>query len=201
MMHNFASIWPFGRINRYGGLLWVLVLSVLLGACSRSESVLIPEDTGGSRISPDIVAQRFFESFGAALADPNLSNSEHRAKLAEQLAEYFAPNERNVQRIALSTALANFAEGLKILDDNEFLTLEMRLTDVQILSEEDNSALVRPINGTESASVYLYIGRTNDRGVVFTIFEQEVPFETVFGRADGAIPVVRIGDRWYLTEG
>jgi hypothetical protein len=201
MIQIMADRWLRGQLHRVCMLLCVVFCAALLAACAQSSSELEPEDTGGSRISPDIVAQRFFESFGAALADPNLSDSEHRAKLAELLAEFFSPNERNAQRIALNTSLANFAEGLKILDADEFLTLEMRLTDVRILSEEDDYALVRPVNGNESASVYLFIGRTNERGVVYTIYEQEVPFEIVFGREDGAVPVVRIGDRWYLTEG
>jgi hypothetical protein len=178
---------------------WVLCLG-MLSACTATTTTI--EDLGGgSRISPDIVAQRFFEEFGAALNDPQLGDSERRSKLAEQLAEYFAPNERNDQRIALNSALANFAEGLRGLDENQTLSLQLRITDVLIVSETENEALVRPINGSEQASIYLLISRTTERGAIIPEYEQEVSFEQVFGRPNGTVPVVKIGDRWFLTEG
>ena len=182
----------------------MFVVLLILAACGPTSSVppAAPADTsGGSRISPDVVAQRFFEAFGAALNDPGLADETRRSKLAEQLAEYFAPNERDDQRIAMSMALSNFADGLARLDTDQTLTLELRITDVRILSEDGDRALVRPVNGTVPASIYLLIARTDDRGVVTPEFRQEIAFEEMIGRPDGSIPVVKIGDRWYLTEG
>ncbi len=61
--------------------------------------------------------------------------------------------------------------GSARLDVGQTLTLELRITDVRILSEDGDRALVRPVNGTAAASIYLLIARTNDRGVVTPEFE------------------------------
>jgi hypothetical protein len=185
-------------------ILWPLIIATMLAACGPTPSASPASEgdaLGGSRISPDVVAQRFFEAFAAALNDPALKDETRRSKLAEQLAEYFAPNERDDQRIAMNLALSNFADGLSRLDAGQTLTLELRITDVRILSEDGDRALVRPVNGTAAASIYLLIAHTDDRGVIIPEFEQEIAFEEMIGRSDGSIPAVKIGDRWYLTEG
>jgi hypothetical protein len=176
---------------------------MLLAACGAAPGDIAAQTGpgGGSRISPDIVARRFFEDFGRALSDPELHDATRRSKLAEQLAEYFVPNERDDQRAALNTALDSYADGLARLDPNQTLTLELRITEVRILSEDGDRALVRPVNGAAVASIYLLIAHTDDRGAVIPEFEQEIGFDRMIGSADGAIPAVKIGDRWYLTEG
>lgn len=181
----------------------IITLIMLLAACGPApgDSGSQVDTSGGSRISPDIVARRFFEDFGKALSDPDLKNATRRSKLAEHLAEYFVPNERDDQRVALNTALDSYADGLARLNANQTLTLELRITEVRILSENGDRALVRPVNGTATASIYLLIAHTDDRGAVIPEFEQEIGFDKMIGNADGAIPVVKIGDRWYLTEG
>jgi hypothetical protein len=184
-------------------ILCLLIIATLLAACGAApgDVALQPDTSGGSRISPDIVARQFFEEFGKALSDPGLKDETRRSKLAAQLAEYFAPNERDDQRAALNTALDSFADGLARLDTNQTLTLELRITDVRILSEDGDRALVRPVNGNATASIYLLISHTDDRGVVIPEFEQEVGFDKMIDRPDGAVPAIKIGDRWYLTEG
>jgi hypothetical protein len=195
---------PCHRVIRWLSLVVLCAdLLLTLAACGAAPGDVASQAGagGGSRISPDIVARQFFEEFGKALGDPELKDETRRSKLAEQLAAYFAPNERDDQRAALNAALNSFADGLARLDANQTLTLELRITDVRILSEDGNRALVRPVNGTAAASIYLLIAHTDDRGVVIPEFEQEIGFDKMIDRPDGAVPAIKIGDRWYLTEG
>ena len=178
-------------------------LLLALTACGAA-----PDDTttqtdaaGGSRFGPESVAENFFKDLRDALKDPALANDAERSKWAEKLADYFAPNERDDQRAAMHTALSSFTDGLKQLGASQTLTLDLRFTNVEKVSDDGEHALVRPVNGNNNASIYLLIAQTNDRGVIVPEFEQEIGFEKITGRSDGAIPTIRSGDRWYLTEG
>jgi hypothetical protein len=176
---------------------------LVLTACGvASDDLNAPVDqSGGSRIGAENVAQNFFEDLRSALKDPKLSDDAARSRWAEQLAGYFAPNERDDQRVALNTALATLVSGLERIGPDQTMTIELRMTAVQKLSGDGDHALVRPVNGTANASIYLLIAHVNDRGVQIPDWEQEVGFDKIIGRADGAIPTIKIGDRWYLTEG
>jgi len=185
-------------------LAFLVALALLLAACGAVAGDPEPsadDPAGGSRFGPESVAENFFKDLHDALQDPKLADDTTRSRWAEKLANYFAPNERADQRIALDTALASFTDGLAKLDESQTLTLEVRFTGVQRVSSDDEHALVRPVNGDSNASIYLLIAHTSDRGVVIPDFEQEIGFDKIIGRPDGAIPTVRIGDRWYLTEG
>ncbi|KPV51679.1 hypothetical protein SE17_19840, partial [Kouleothrix aurantiaca] len=83
------------------------------------------------------------------------------------------------------------------LANSEELTLDIKFDGIEVVSEEDDHALVRPING----SIYLLITRTTDTGAVINLWEQSNPLNTIIGNPDGAVPVVRIGRTWFLTEG
>lgn len=206
-MQQFVSMLLRGpaalRARRLAQLWAGTAFIVLLVGCGPFASTSFSSDDpgAGSHISPDIVARRFFNDFAAALKDRDLKDDTRRSKLAEQLAEYFAPTERDDQRLALNDALTSFADGMLKLNADETMTLELRITEVRIVSEEADRALVRPINGTQNASIYLLISRTTDRGAQVTEFEQELSFDKIFGNADGAIPAIKVGDVWYLTEG
>jgi hypothetical protein len=115
--------------------------------------------------------------------------------------KYCPAGPRNITVTALNAALASLADGQARLDTGQTLTLDLRFTSIQKVSDDGERALIRPVNGGANASIYLLIARTNDRGVIVPEFEQEIGFEKIIGRADGAIPTIRIGDRWYLTEG
>jgi len=179
---------------------WSLVILVLLalagcslGAPSAAVSGQVP---GGGASTPEEVVRAFFEDLRAALKDRTLANDERRGQIAEQLANYFAPNERDDQRVALRSALDSFVIGQGKLDPSEQLTLEVRFEDFQKLFEDDDRAMIRPVNG----SIYVLISRTTSTGVV-TEYEDSVGFDKILGREDGAVPVVRIGKSWFLTEG
>jgi hypothetical protein len=144
-----------------------------------------------------VVVQNFFEDLRLALRDQQqLTNEAKRTQWVERLANYFAPSERDDQRVALSSALDDFVNGLGKLDQNENLTLEVRFDGVEKISDTGDRAMVRPNKG----SIYILITRTTNNGV-FTLYEDDVPLTKIIGDPDGAVPVIRIGRSWFLTEG
>jgi hypothetical protein len=181
----------------------ISIVALALAACGAvfGDTATPVDSAGGSRFGPESVAENFFNDLRDALKDPALADDAARSRWAEKLANYFAPNERDDQRAAMNASLSSFTDGLKQLDGTQTLTLDLRFTNVEMVSDDGERALVRPVNGTGNASIYLLIGQTNDRGVIIPEFEQEIGFEKITGRPDGAIPTIKIGDRWYLTEG
>jgi hypothetical protein len=199
--HPSSILNPLSSILRI--VLTISAVLLALAACGVAPDDANRQDEpgGGSRYGPESVAEHFFKDLHDALKDPALADDTARGKWAEKLAEYFAPNERDDQRAALNTSLSSLVDGMGRLNANQTLTLDVRVTGVQKVSDDGDRALVRPVNGTANASIYLLIAHTNDRGVVIPEFEQEIGFDKIIGRSDGAIPTIRIGDRWYLTEG
>jgi len=176
-------------------LVAVLALCALT-ACSSGLTPSHGAPSGGGGSSPEQVARNFFEDLRQALKDDQLTNEKRRDQWVERLANYFAPNERDDQRIALSSALDDFVSGRGRLEPNESLTIDVRFEDVEKVSENGNRALVRPVNG----SIYVLITRTTENGV-FTLYEDDVPLTKIIGDTNGAVPVIRIGRSWFLTEG
>jgi len=179
----------------------VLVLVAILALCALTACGfgLTPSQgtpSGGGGSSPELVAQNFFDDLDEALKDQQLSNEERRDQWVERLANYFAPNERDDQRVALSSALDNFVGGRAKLEQNESLTLDVRYDKIEKVSETGNRAMVRPTNG----SIYILITRTTTNGV-FTLYEDDVPLAKIIGDTNGAVPLIRIGRTWFLTEG
>jgi hypothetical protein len=183
---------------RWSSAIMMALVLLLLASCGATpgETAAPVEQTGGGGISPEAVTHSFFEDLAAALKDPVLVRDESRSYWVERLSGYFAPNERDDQRELLSNTLASFANGISQLNPDQTLTLDLRFDGVEKVSGDGDSALVRPLR----ASIYLVIAHTTDRGPI-TDYDQTISLDTIIGRADGAIPVVRIGDRWFLTEG
>jgi len=194
--------WPHSASTVYRWMRRACVLVCVLlvcGACSpASEQAAqqLDDPAGGSRFGPESVAENFFKDLHDALQDPKLADDATRSRWAEKLANYFAPNEREDQRVALSTALDDFVSGRGRLEQNESLTIDVRFGDVVKISENGNRALVR----LTDASIYILITRTTDRGFV-TLYEDDVPLSKIIGDTNGAVPVIRIGRTWFLTEG
>jgi hypothetical protein len=173
-----------------------LLALLLLAACGVTPGqATIQGSQGGGSVSPEAVTESFFADLKQALKDPRLSDDSRRGEWVEQLASYFAPNERDDQRIALRAALDSFATGLGKLEPNEHLTLDLKIEGHQKVYETSNRAMVRLING----SIDVLITRTTSAGVQ-NLYEDSVPLDRIIGN-DGAVPVVRIGRSWYLTEG
>lgn len=188
--------------HMHGLLRAVLTLALLAGslaACGFEQQPSEPaqSDQSGGGLAPETVAKNFFDDLRTAMNDKQIASEDRRSKWVEQLSNYFAPAERDDMRIALSTALDNFVSGLGKLANSEELTLDIKFDGIEVVSEEDDHALVRPING----SIYLLITRTTDTGAVINLWEQSNPLNTIIGNPDGAVPVVRIGRTWFLTEG
>ncbi|HNP71974.1 MAG TPA: hypothetical protein PLO33_01760 [Kouleothrix sp.] len=179
---------------------WLLALALAfaLAACGFDPtSTPVQGQAGGGGLSPELVAQNFFDDLSAALKDKQISNDTKRSKWVDQLASYFAPAERDDIKVALSTALDTYVDGLGKLGTNEAITLDVKYDRIETISEDGNRALVRPING----SIYLLITRTTETGAVITLWEQDDPLNKIIGNADGAVPAVRIGRTWFLSEG
>jgi hypothetical protein len=168
----------------------------LLSACAAASGQSVAEaPAGGGSFSPETVAQSFFDDLGSALQDPKLNDDQQRGAWVERLAGYFAPNERDDQRIALRAALDSFATGQGKLEPNEDIKLELKIDRLEQVEQTGDRATIRPVNG----AIHVLITRTTSAGLQ-NLYEETVPLEKIIGN-DGSVPVVRIGRSWYLTEG
>ncbi|HWQ14590.1 MAG TPA: hypothetical protein VNL77_17470 [Roseiflexaceae bacterium] len=177
----------------------LLALALTLAACaSTPQAGDAPSQELGGINTPEAVVESFFEDLGDALKDPDLGTRERRAYWVDRLASYFAPTERDDQRLALQEALGNFARDLEGLAPDETLTLELRGFDpVQAtISPDGQRATVR----LPEATIYMLITKATESGPA-TIYEQPIGFDRVISNPEKSVPLVRIGGRWYLTEG
>jgi len=188
--------------SRYSFFVVMVVLLLMATGCATpAPAAPTPsaEQEGGVN-NPESVVSSFFEDLGEALNDPQLASDERRSYWVEQLAGYFAPNERDDQRLALREALGNFAQDLAQLDAGETLTIEMQGFGFQqgrrTLSADGARATVE----FPDATITMLITQAGADGPV-TIYEQPIALSRVIGNPTNSVPLVRIGERWYLTEG
>lgn len=185
------------RLRPAARALLAFLLFGVLAACGFDTATPDQAAQTGGGSSPELVAQYFFEDLRRAFKDPQqLATETKRDQWVERLANYFAPIERDDQRVALNSALENFVSGRSNLDQNESLTLDVRFDKIEKVSDDGDRALVRPTNG----SIYILITRSTNNGV-FTLYEDDVPLTKIIGDPSGAVPVIRIGRSWFLTEG
>ena len=184
-------------VGRWSLLIALAALALsFLSACGVAPGQSTAQGTqGGGSFSPEAVAQSFFEDLGSALRDPKLADDQQRGVWVERLAGYFAPNERDDQRIALRAALDSFTIGQGKLEANESLTLDLKIERLEQVSQTGDRAMIRPVNG----AIYVLITRTTSAGIQ-NLYEETVPLEKIIGN-NGSVPVIRIGRSWYLTEG
>ncbi|HMP39425.1 MAG TPA: hypothetical protein PKA05_03510 [Roseiflexaceae bacterium] len=167
-------------------------------ACSAAQDQatdLLVSPAGGG-ISPESVAENFFEDLRSALQDPSLSSEVTQSFWVERLASYFAPSERDAQSIALRASLARFARDRERLGEDEILTLELTFDRPVKVADNGQRAMVQIPNGT----LHMLIIRMTERGPL-TIYEQPIGLDQVIGNPGGLVPTIRISDRWFLTEG
>jgi hypothetical protein len=193
-----VSLSPCLPVSNWWAYLVSILLILALAGCGLTpdQTTVRGSQSGGSEIGPEQVANNFFEDLRDALQDRQLSDDDRRGEWVERLASYFAPNERDDQRIALRSSLDSFVTGRDELDPSENLLLEVRYDRIEKISQESNRATVRPVNG----SIYVLITRTTATGTV-TLYEDNVSLEKIIGGQGGVVPVIRIGQTWYLTEG
>jgi hypothetical protein len=177
-------------------LFLLLASLVACGSIPTEQAVGDAAQSGSGGLSPESVTRGFFEDLGRALKDPALEQEAIRTIWVERLAGYFAPNERDAQRDTLDIALANFADGRAKLAADETLLIEISFDEPRSISKDGDHALVQLPN----ASIFMQISRLTDRGPI-PYYEQPISLERVIGRSDGSVPTIRIGNRWFLTEG
>jgi hypothetical protein len=166
-------------------------LGLLLAGCGVGDSPADSDRAFGD-ISPQAVMQSFLEELNKAISDPQLADSTIRRRYVDRLASYFAPNERDDQRTALGDALGQLVAGQRqrTSEERRPLTLKLSVERVEKVSGDADRALVRPIN---ARLVVVYL---TDRGPEEG---ESIALEQLIGGAE--IPVVRIGDRWFLSAG
>ncbi|KAB8142690.1 hypothetical protein F8S13_14135 [Chloroflexia bacterium SDU3-3] len=168
----------------------LLALCALLGSCAAA-----PEEnthTFGGGVNPEGVTENFFEDFDKTLKDPDIQNKEVRSRWVAILSDYFAPAEREDQRIALSTMLATYARQMQEeVGPGEEFKIEIRYGAFRQLSNTGDYALVQ----VEKGSIYWQVLRNG-----YLIDEQETPLSRIIGRDDNTVPTIRVGDNWFLTE-
>ncbi len=181
--------------SRHTWLLGALLgaLLVLLSACGPTGTATADVPIGNGAVSPKNAVDGYFQTLNRALKDPNIKNDDVRQKWVDQLAAFFAPNERQDQRMMIGTSLDQFVhEQQTELKPNESVTLEVRYDSLEPKVTDDGSrAVVRAVNG---AVHLMIVGDT-------TWTQPTVPLSELTGRSDNTIPVVRVGDHWFLTEG
>ena len=202
-MNNAAQYDNSIQLRRAGRLLACVLACVALGAVlagcgsfQRQPAAAQPAQTGQGGLTPESVTKAFFDDLSLALKDPALVNQDVRARWVERLSGYFAPNEREAQRVILNDALASFAEDRAQLGDDEALSLEIHFDEPRRIAEQGDQALVLLPN----ASIFMQISRITDRGAI-PYYEQPISLDRVTGRTDGSVPTIRVGNRWFLTEG
>ena len=169
----------------------VLLCMLLLGACGAAAPVDDFQSTGSGAPSPAGVVEFFFKDLDKALKDPALAQNSVRERWSAQLANYFAPDERSDQRDQLQKTLDSFASELKQVDADQTVTIDVRFDRVHELKNDGRHALVQ----IDKGSIYLLI----QRGTTVN-WEQTLELSKIMGHDDSAVPTVKVGPRWYLTE-
>ncbi|MBC8161531.1 MAG: hypothetical protein H7Z42_09975 [Roseiflexaceae bacterium] len=168
-----------------------LIVLLLLNACGPAAPQVELGSIGGGATPVDVV-QTFFEEFGRALRDPQIQRDSVRDRWAARLADYFAPSERDDQRVALGAMLDSYASELRsAVALNEQFTLEIRWDDISAPANPGQRTLVEIENGR----VFWQVLRDGS-----LIDEQETPLSAIIGREDSSVPAVKVGTIWFLTE-
>jgi hypothetical protein len=183
-------------ITRRGYGIVVLLAVLLLTACGvPAEAEQEVAIMGGA--TPEEVVTDFFVNFNAALQDPEIDRQETRRMWAERLSSYFAPSERVDQRVTLQFMLANYAERVALLGDDQEATLEVSYEGVLVRSEDETRANVRLLDGFLRYR-QVHVAENGYRSVVY---DDERPLNDVLGKQQNdGFPVLQVGDRWFLTE-
>ncbi|MFO7169736.1 MAG: hypothetical protein DIU80_017075 [Chloroflexota bacterium] len=181
-----------------------LTLLFALAGCGtvpqpRAVPRVAPQEIGGG-FDPQQVVASFFGDLDDALHDPDLRDATRRSYWVERLASYFAPNERDDQRVILSQALTSFVQDMAQLAEDETLTLELRGFDNVEELPTDPADGQRATVRLPDAEIYMLITRAGPNGPV-TIYEDTVGLDQLIGNPGKTVPLVNVGGRWYLTEG
>lgn len=170
---------------------------LLLGCGDSSESVLIINEdaTNGGGPSPEVTVENFLSALNNALKDPNLNRADIRAEWADELSNYFAPIERTTQRVAIRTSLDKLVTGVAQLNSDETVSFDIQFEPARRVRERDEVVFIEVPN----AMISMLISRNSNRGNV-TIWKQTESLGYMIGSNENVFPVLRVGNRWFLTE-
>lgn len=167
----------------------LLAVVLLLAACGPSTPVIDSRGIGGG-VSPLVVTENFVEDLDKALKDPLIQQRDQRKRWVDTLADYFAPDERETQRDALSKTLSNFANELSSeVNPGEEFKIELRRDGFEQQNVSGQRALVKIVNGR----IYWQVLRDG-----YQIAWDETPLTQIIGGEN--VPTVKIGNAWFLTE-
>ncbi|MEM8535602.1 MAG: hypothetical protein AAGF95_32525 [Chloroflexota bacterium] len=184
------------------GLVGLLASALVSCALPTGDTSDLPNQIGlapeqQSSLPPEAVVQSFFEDFNFAFNDPLLlEDVDRRGQWIDQLVSYFVPSERIEHRSLFAEAFRTYSTGQYLLGgNNETMTLEVRFDEETIESEiTDNRALVR----LPDAVVCVII--TSGAATADDTCDDESDLDTLIGTEDGAVPLIRVGGRWFLTS-
>ncbi len=172
------------------------VCIVLLAACGvPMEIETNPASIGGA--NPEETVVEFFTHFNEALRDPELSEETTRRAYAERLASYFTPSERVDQRYVLGQMLAEYAARLEEIDQQQEITLEVTYEGVRVRLQDEDEATVHLLDGALHFR-RVYVAENGYRSVLRD--DQFAINEAVGLGENNGFPVLRVGERWFLTE-
>lgn len=179
-------------------IILVLFLGMFLVACADSDqSVLVADESAanGGGPSPEVTVENFLSDLNKALKDPNLNRADIRAEWSDVLANYFAPVERTTQRVAIRTSLDKLSTGIAQLNSDEIVSFDLQFEPARRVRERDEVVFIEVPN----AVISMLISRNSNRGNV-TIWKQTETLGYLIGSNENVFPVLRVGNRWFLTE-
>jgi hypothetical protein len=174
-------------------LILIVLVVAMLSACATATPAQELISGGGS--SPEDVTESFFEDLNAALQDADLQDEETRRSWTERLASRFAPSERASRRSLLGQMLADFA-FVRRNEAGERYQVEVLYDQVVLISRDHDRGRVRLIDGKIRITRY----REDENGDQAILSERERPLSEVIGITGDAFPVIRVEQRWFLTE-
>jgi len=179
-------------------MLTILLFALFVVGCADTSQIVlvIDEDAAsGGGPSPEVTVENFLSDLNKALKDPNLNRSDVRAEWSDVLSNYFAPIERTTQRVAIRTSLDNLTNGIAQLNSDETVLFDLQFEPARRVRERDEVVFVEVPN----AMLSMLISRNSNRGNV-TIWKQTEPLGYLIGSNENVFPVLRVGNRWFLTE-
>lgn len=189
MIHRIMRRW----LSAVAGLL----LAGILIACGAARPAAGPEER----------VQAFFADFSAAVNDPQLADPARRQALADQLAGYVKPSQRDGMRddwlrtfSDLSTTSDELVELTGVADPDIRLSISIDDLTTRLVEQDSQTALVELTGGTVRLA---FVGADVDRlGLASTDLSQELSigdFLAQTGAAGGnTIALERVEGAWYL---
>jgi hypothetical protein len=181
-----------------------LMLAMLLSACGGAGST--PAATPVPVATPEERVKGFFDTFSAAINDPEISDPARQSEWVERLVDFAPPAEREQASSQLASSLAEFGGmnlGEMIGQEGLDIRLEMTfaITETRLVEESGDRAQVEVVNGMISMQP---VGADVEQlGEMAAMMTQEVPISEFFADSDNAdrlINLVKIDGVWYLEE-